>query len=101
VTTGAKRSRDKQLLISAAETIGSTLGTIAARAEAAAKALGGRKLMRTAEHVTKALNRGKLGSRLGANGRAARKSRGTAARNRRTGARRVRRPARASAKRRT
>lgn len=63
MTTGTKHSKDERLLINAAETIGSTLGAIAARAEAAAKALRGGNLVKTAEHLTKKLRRGKLASR--------------------------------------
>lgn len=101
MTTGTKRSKDEQLLISAAETIGSTLGTIAARAEAAAKALRGSNLVRTADQVTKAIHRGKLPSSLGLKRNARRKSRSTTARNRRTGSRRSRRSARGGPKRRS
>jgi hypothetical protein len=62
VATGTKRSRDEQLLISAAETIGSTLGAIAAKAEAATKALRGGKVLSKAGQVTKPPNQGKTRS---------------------------------------
>lgn len=100
MTTSTKRSKDERLLISAAETIGSTLGAIAAKAESAAKALAGGKLIKKAEGVTKAINRGKLPTRLGLKRNARRKSPSTRARDRRTQARRGR-SARNSTKRRS
>jgi hypothetical protein len=99
MNTDAKHSKDEQLLINAAETIGSTLGAIAARAEAAAKALRGRNLVKTAQRVTKTLTRGKLASRSAAKRhvhRAAGRKRRSSHR-RAAGARRSRR-VRASAK---
>lgn len=101
MTTGTKRSKDERLLISAAETIGSTLGALAAKAESAAKALGGRKLIQKAENITKAINGGKVSRRLGLKRKASRKSRVTGTRGGRGKARRVNRSSRAASKRRS
>ena len=58
MATGTRRSRDEELLISAAETIGSTLGTLAAKAGAAAKAVTGRKFPPAPEAARGSRNRG-------------------------------------------
>jgi hypothetical protein len=52
-----KRPKDETLLISVAESIGSTLGTIAAKANAAQKALTGRRVVHAVEREGKKLLR--------------------------------------------
>jgi hypothetical protein len=52
-----KRPKDEALLISVAESIGSTLGTIAAKANAAQKALTGRRVLHAVKRERKKLMR--------------------------------------------
>lgn len=91
MATETKRSRDEQMLISAAETIGSTLGTLAAKAEAATKALTGRNVLDKAEQVTRKLTGGKLPPRSRSKRNAKRKSTRSKPRTRRASARPTRR----------
>jgi hypothetical protein len=68
-----KHSKDEAFLISVAESVGSTLGTIAAKADAAHKAVTRSSIVHTAEREGRKLVRGSK--------RLARKTRSIAARN--------------------
>ena len=106
-----RRTKDEALLISMAESIGSTLGSIAAKADAAQKALNpshiaetvqreGRKLVRKSKTVARrASNKAAANLRTNKVTKAARRGARKAASSAKRAARRGRRQARAAARR--
>lgn len=95
MTSQSKRPKDEQMLMNAAESIGSALGAIAAKAEAATKVasevLKGRKIAKTAKRVASALRGRKRAPRLNAKRHTRRKASSARAKRRLSAPRRVRR----------